>query len=360
MPAMAITTGGNLKNNKMADKKTVGFIGGKFLPFHRGHNYAILEASNKVDELYVILSSSKKRDRELCKRDGIKYIPADVRLSWLGAAFKDLDNVKVVHMEDEQGDADYDWDEGAKKVRLLIGKPIDFIFSSEKSYGSTFNRLYPEAKHLVIDEKREHVPISATELRKNLYEHWDKLPKEVKPYFVKRVALVGTESCGKTTLAKKLAKLYNTNWVHEVGREFCDRYGNQLTPEMFNLIGMEHFMLQQKKAEESNKLLFVDSDAVITQYYLGMYFKGQKSQLLEEIIKLQDYDLVLHLEPDVKWVEDGLRFAGEDAVRRANNDKLKKMYAERGIPLLSISGDYSERFNKAREAIDALFRRKNG
>jgi HTH-type transcriptional repressor of NAD biosynthesis genes len=358
MLAMDIITGENLKNNKMETKKTVGFIGGKFLPFHMGHTYAILAASNKVDELYVVLSSSKNRDKELCERDGIKYIPAQARLTWLGAAFKDLDNVKIIHIEDDQWDDNYDWAEGARMIQKAINKPLDFVFSSETGYEKHFSKYYPDAKHVVIDDGRETVSVSATEMRKSLYEHWDKIPTYVRPYFVKKVALVGTESCGKTTLAKKLAKFYNTNWVHEVGRDYCEKYGNQLTPEMFNLIGMEHFLLQSKKAEESNKLLFVDSEATITQYYLNMYFGGQKSQLLEEIIKLQDYDLVLHLEPDVKWVADGLRFGGEDKVRKTNNELLKKMYTERKIPLVSITGNYDSRFNKAREAIDALFRRK--
>jgi len=49
----------------------------------------------------------------------------------------------------------------------------------------------------------------------------------------------------------------------------------------------------------------------ITQYYLDLYFEGNKSPLVEEIIKLQDYDLAIFLEPDIKWVDDGLRFTGE-------------------------------------------------
>ena len=357
MLSMDITIGEKWKELKMADKQTVGFIGGKFLPFHMGHTYAILSASNKVDELYVVLSSSKNRDRELCERDGIKYIPSEVRLSWLGAAFRDLDNVKIVNVEDDQWDYNYDWKEGARMIKQTIGKPIDFVFSSETSYNVHFSKYYPEAKHVVIDEGRDIVPISATELRKNLYSNWDKLPTYVRSYFVKKVALVGTESCGKTTLAKKLSKFYNTNWVHEVGRDYCDKYKNQLTPAMFNLIGMEHFLLQAKKSEESNKLLFVDSESVITQYYLDMYFKN-KFQLLEEIVKIQDYDLVLYLEPDVKWVDDGLRFAGEDNIRKLNNEKLKQMYKERGINFVPISGDYSQRFDRARKLVDNLFVRK--
>ncbi|HVY01732.1 MAG TPA: multifunctional transcriptional regulator/nicotinamide-nucleotide adenylyltransferase/ribosylnicotinamide kinase NadR [Candidatus Nanoarchaeia archaeon] len=339
-------------------KKTVGFIGGKFLPFHQGHVYVILAASNQVDELYVVVSSSKNRDRELCERDGIKYIPAEVRLSWIGESLNNLDNIKIVHVEDDQWDANYDWEAGASAIKKAIGKPIDVVFSSEHGYEKHFKKYYPESKHIVIDDKRKTITISATELRRNLFDNWEKLPNCVRAYFAKKVVIVGTESCGKSTLTKKLAKFYNTNYVHEIGRDYCEKYSNQLTIDMFDRIAMEHYMLQVKKSEESNKVLFVDSEALITQYYLDMYFQGKKSNLVEEIIKLQSYDLVLYLEPDITWVEDGFRFAGEEKVRMKNNEKLKKMFKDREIKFVSINGSYDERFNKARELVDALFKEK--
>lgn len=335
--------------------KTVGFIGGKFLPLHQGHIYVIIAASNYVDELYVVLSSSKNRDRELCERDGMKYIPADVRLSWFGEALNNLDNIKVIHIEDDQWESDYNWGQGADMIKKAIGKPIDYVFSSEKEYSELFKKYYPDSEHIIIDNKRETVTISATELRKNLYDNWEKLPNCTKPYFMKTVAIVGTESCGKTTLAKKLAKFYNTEYVHEVGRSYCEKYSNFLTKDMFDQIAMEHF-LSQKKAEKINKVLFVDSDATITQYYLDMYFPGESSELVEQITRLQNYDLVIFLEPDVNWVPDGFRFTGEDVQRLKNNEKLKKMYKDRKINFVSINGDYVNRFVKTKKLIDRLLK----
>ena len=124
----------------MAKDKTVGFIGGKFLPFHLGHVYVILAASNYVDLLYVVLSSSKKRDKELCERDGIKYIPAEIRLSWIGESLNNLENIKIIHIEDDHWDADYDWEEGANMIKKAIGEKIDFVFSSENGYEEHFKK----------------------------------------------------------------------------------------------------------------------------------------------------------------------------------------------------------------------------
>ena len=241
-------------------------------------------------------------------------------------------------------------------IKKAIGKPIDYVFSSETLYNEHFQKFYPNSRHVVVDDTRKTVTTSATELRRHLYDNWDRLPACVKSYFTKKVAVVGAESSGKTTLVKKLAKFYNTEFVHEVGRDYCEKYKNNLTADMFDRIGMEHYMLQSKKSENSNRLLLVDSDAVVTQYYLNMYFAGQKSPLLEEIIKLQNYDLVLYLEPDVAWVDDGLRFAGNKEVRIKNDILLKKMYADRGIQCVNINGSYADRFMKSKKLIDDLFK----
>lgn len=342
----------------MGDKKTIGFVGGKFIPLHQGHVYLLITASNMADELYVILSSSKRRDKELCKRDGIDYIQAEVRLSWIGECLKDIHNAKIVHIEDDYSENDYNWEEGAAQIKKAIQKPIDFVFSSEPDYNEYFKKLYPNSRHILIDPWRKIVPVSATEVRRNLYKNWDQLPIYVRSYFTKKIAIVGTESCGKTTLAQNLAKFYNTVYVEEVGRKYCEKYSNQLLPKMFDFIAMEHCLLRQKKLEEADKLLFIDSDGVITQYYLDMYFKGEKSELIEHIIKLQDYDLVIYLEPDVNWIPDGLRFAGQEKERINNNRKLKKMYKEKGIKIAIISGNYNERFEKARNLINELLNDK--
>jgi HTH-type transcriptional repressor of NAD biosynthesis genes len=104
-----------------------------------------------------------------------------------------------------------------------------------------------------------------------------------------------------------------------------------------------------------DKIIFVDSDAVITKYYLNMYFRGNSSRLVEEIVNLQDFDLVLYLEPDVDWVPDGIRFAGEKAIRQKNNFVLIKLFKEKGISYVSICGSYKDRLEKAKELVDLLF-----
>ncbi|MCK5021022.1 MAG: multifunctional transcriptional regulator/nicotinamide-nucleotide adenylyltransferase/ribosylnicotinamide kinase NadR [Candidatus Peribacteraceae bacterium] len=340
--------------------KTVGFYGGKFLPLHLGHTHMMQVASIYVDKLYIVLSSSSVRDRELCERDGIKYMPALDRLSWIGSAVSDSTKVEIsiIHIEDDQGDEDYDWEDGAKRIQDAIGEKIDYVFSSESGYSEHFTKNFPDSEHIVIDEKRGAFPISGTEIRRDLYKNWDMISYQARPFFTKKVAIVGTESCGKTTLTKLLAEHYSTNYVREIGRDYCESYSNQLTIPMFGDIAMGHWLEQQKALDDGNKVIFVDSDAVITQYYLYMYMGASlhTRKLIDGIIRLQDYDLVLYLEPDVQWVDDGFRFAGDPEVRINNNKTLKSMYDVRGIEYTTISGDYEQRLEKSIKLVDGLFK----
>lgn len=330
--------------------KKVGFYGGKFLPLHQGHVYAIIKASTMVDELYVVLTHSEKRDQELCEGSKLTFIPSRIRLRWLSQLTKDMKHVKVIEVEDYDGDEDYNWKEGALKIKEAIGKNIDVVFSSERGYDPIFQELYPEATHVLIDEKREQVPISATEIRKKgVFTYWDYIPEVAKPYFVKKIVILGTESCGKSTLTRNLALIYNTTYVSEYGRDVCEELGGCdgiMLDEDYPLIAYGHKLKEYEASKRANKIVFIDTEAAVTQFYAELY--NQKTQqVLNEIAKLQRYDLCLFLEPDVKWVDDGLRVHGEQKVREDNNQRLKEFLNEYGIPFVSISGNYQERLEKA-------------
>ncbi|MEH7393163.1 multifunctional transcriptional regulator/nicotinamide-nucleotide adenylyltransferase/ribosylnicotinamide kinase NadR [Bacillus sp. JJ1474] len=337
--------------------KKVGFFGGKFLPLHQGHVYAIVKASAMVDELYVVLSHSEKRDRELFDGSKLSYIPAQIRLRWLSQLTREMEHVKVVEVEDQDGNEDYNWKEGSLKIRQAIGKEIDVVFSSEIEYEPIFKELYPEAKHILIDEKRDQVKISATKIReKGIFEYWGYIPEVVKPYFIKKVVILGTESCGKSTLTRNLALIYNTTYVKEYGRDYCEYLGGCdgiIIEEDYPMIAYGHKLKEYDAIKNANKIVFIDTEAAVTQFYSELY--NQKHQtVLNEIARIQKYDLCLYLEPDVKWVDDGLRVHGEQKVREENNNRLKEILEENGIEFVSVSGTYQERLGRAMELIGRL------
>ena len=330
----------------------VGFYGGKFLPLHQGHVYAIVSAACEVDKLYVVLCTDGKEEAALCGEASSFYVSPEKRISWIGQIIADMENVELIHINE------YRFKEGSELIKAAIPYPITHVYSSEPSYGPIFEKLYPTAKHVLLDEERKVYPISATEIRKDPYLHWDMLPKVVRKDFVKKVCIIGTESCGKSTMVRYLAKLYNTNYVHEIGRDYCEVHSNKLTVQHFNEIAMKHFVTVEKMLEDSNKILFVDTEAVTTQYYLDMYLRGH-SEVISKIADIQEYDMYIFLEPTVDWVDDGYRFAGTNKERKNNNEFFKFLLKQKGIDYKIISGTgYYHRLMIAKKWIDQLIEKK--
>ena len=336
----------------------VGMYGGKFVPVHLGHVYAMIKASTMVDELHVIVSYDTEYEKNVLFKDArIPYIPFRQRIRWWKQLTKDLAHVHVHAIEEIQTGQFSDWEKGADAIKQAIGKEIDVVFSSEPRYSEYFDVLYPKAEHIVIDAAREKYPVSATAIRQDgALKHWELLPQPVRPFFVKKVVIVGTESCGKSTLVRNLAALYNTVFVEETGRTYYERLGDCETitqPADFPEIAIEHKYHEKQQLESANKVLFIDTEAVVTQYFSLLYV-NEHQPVLDTLASIQNYDLWLFLEPDVEWVDDGTRSFGEQAVREANNEALKKMLDERGVAYETIRGSYEKRLRKAIKLVDQL------
>jgi HTH-type transcriptional repressor of NAD biosynthesis genes len=148
-------------------------------------------------------------------------------------------------------------------------------------------------------------------------------------HFVKRVLITGTESCGKTTLAKSLGKIFFTSWAREEGRYYSTKYsgGSEEVYELddFYKICWEQRVIDDHAIRTANKIVFLDTDAVITQYYCKMHL-GAENPKIETLVEPERYDLVLFLSPDVKWVSDGVRKKGDENERWRLHGELLEMY----------------------------------
>lgn len=340
----------------------VGFLTGKFAPLHTGHIYFISRAATMVDKLYVVLSYDGKRFKD-DPRLSLKN-----RLLWLKTTFKDLPHIEVLYVDETDCRPYPDgWADWAGKVRYALGvaagprsETLTKIFSSEPEYTEGFNKYWPNAEHVIIDAERKEVNISATEIRENPFKFWSYMPSIVRQHYVKKVCIIGTESCGKTTLTKYLAKIYQTSWVEEYGRKFCEQDmcmdESLLQFDDYALIAARRYEDEIHATKTANKILFADTNAFVTNFYCQLY-EGNTHPLVEEYELLERYDLTLFLDSDVAWVADGLRINKD----RPRTDGLFKSMlvlhtrTENFGKLVRISGTYSERLEKAIKVIDEEF-----
>lgn len=330
----------------------IGMYGGSFNPLHLGHVNDIIEAANQCEKLYVVLSNTNDPN-EIDHRE---------RLMWLKSITEDMENVEVFEIFDRNTSKDtYDWNLGAEDIKNHIGNKIDAVFSGDDYKGrDIWETLYPESE--IVYFPRDEINISSTMIRTNPFEYYDYLPTIVQRHYVKKVCVLGTESCGKSTLVRNLAKYFNTTYVEEAGRFICDEAGgidNMQKYHYFEIL-FKHKQLEKDAFNHANRVLLIDTDSLITLYYyqLGFGKKDQTDKDFESIAKaisnLNDYDLYIFLEPDVKWVQDGTRTYGDEEVRKTNNDKLKKILDANGIKYVSIEGTYQERYQKSKEKIKKL------
>ena len=326
----------------------IGMYGGTFNPMHNGHLECIIKAACMCEKLYVVLSIGNNRDE----------VDYRVRYRWLYQATKHIGNVEIFTISDDcESKQEYTLEASkadSEYVKKHIGEPIDVVFcGSDYDAESFWNVNYPDSEFYVFERN----DISSTAIRKDLYGHWDWLPTFVRPYYVKKVLLIGVESSGKSVMTVNLANYYNTNYIEEAGRDLSEKSGTDtlMLDEDFTEILLTQKLNEMKAVEQSNRILFCDTDCLITQFFLKFLGGNEENIMLSDAIDaLNSYDLVLFLAPDVKWVQDGDR----STEIRDNRDKYRKMiadiYESHGKKFEYIEGDYLTKFNKCVELVDKM------
>lgn len=329
---------------------SVGAYGGKFNPLHMGHLDCILQAANLCHELFIVLRIG----------NGLNEINRRIRYRWLYQLTNHIGNVNIIMVENavcvDDALTDEYWRNEAEQVKMKIDKMIDVIFldSESKTYGTSIKENYESELYFLPGNE-----INSTELNRNIYAHWDWLPNIVRPFYVKKVLLIGGESTGKTTLTINLANRFNTNYIDEVGREISERSGtNQLMlPEEFIEILLQQKLNEIKAITQSNKILFIDTDALVTQFYLSFHNAPdleRKKALSESINSLNHYDLILFLEPDIAFVQDGVRNESICQNRMKYSEQLKGLLCAYDKKYVIVRGSFQERYETAVQEVSRL------
>ncbi len=123
---------------------------------------------------------------------------------------------------------------------------------------------------------------------------------------VKRVAVIGPESTGKSDLCRQLARHYNTIWIPEYARSYLPALNRPLTINDIVEIYKTQSGMEQHQIADANKIIFTDTEAIIARVWCEHVF-GVCPDEISDMLEKQQYDYYLLTSPDIPWESDPLR-----------------------------------------------------
>ena len=345
--------------------RRVGVIFGKFYPVHTGHINMIYEAFSKVDILHVIVCTDTERDYQLFKDGKMKRMPTNEdRLRWMQQIFKYQQRQIFIHHLKEDGIPSYPngWSDWAARVKELFAEKNirpTIVFSSEIQDKEPYE-TYLNLEVQLVDPERASFNVSATKIRNNPFQYWRFIPKEVRPFFVKTIAILGGESSGKSVLVSKLANVFNTTSAWEFGREFVfERLGGNEQAMQYSdypLMALGHQRYVDYAMKHAHKVAFIDTDYITTQAFCIQY-EGKAHPFLDSMIREYPFDVTILLSNNTKWVDDGLRSLGSTKQRQRFQQLLRKLLEKYRVPYIEIeSPSYLDRYNQTKEVVEAILK----
>ncbi len=317
---------------------TKGVILGRFMPPHEGHVALVKTASYLVDRLTIVLSASDNDP-----------IPSVYRKKWMEDLFPKAQVIVVNNGQESLQSDNPDW---VKIIRGLHPEPIDRVVGSEEYIVDLAKAL--EAQHFILDPMWMAFPANSADIRQDPFKHWKSLPSYVRPYYQKRLTMVGGESTGKSYLAAFLAEQYGGPYVPEYGRPYEKfRTPGDYRPEELHYIVDGHVAHRKTLSLKAGPILFEDTDPLLTAVWAEMLL-GRSLPDLEDRIDLPTHYLLLDAE--TPWEDDPVRYFAKQELRQKFFDltlsKLKKFNASYTL----IEGDFRTRELMARAVVEKMLK----
>lgn len=326
--------------------KTTAVILGKFRGPHLGHAFMIRTAIELFDNVVVVVSD-----------DDESFISMPARVDVLRKAFPTV-YVKVIdYLSNDPGELDEH------------GTAVDKEFIKKWAYALEITVLPLKLTHVVssdrygkeladcvgvewfpVDPDRRTFNMTATMIRNYRSKYFHMLMPEARSALTKRIAIVGAESTGKTTMSRYLATAFDTISTHEWGRYCSEAKNHKLDITDFDSIIQVQQVVNDIAFEQANYKAFQDTDAFTTYNFIDLYTYATadtKAAMYSKAVaadsKIAGY---IVLAPTIPFVQDGTRTS--ESIRDKMHQNILNNVIKSGKPYTVInSNNYNDRYNAA-------------
>lgn len=167
----------------------------------------------------------------------------------------------------------------------------------------------------------------------------------------RKIAIIGPESTGKSTLSIELAACYRAGWVPEYAREYL-----QGLPSKYEETDLLHIARGQLDAEDClgkrENVLFCDTDLYVIKVWSEHSYGRCDPWILTQIAR-RKYDLYLLTFIDVPWTQDPQREHPEPRMREYFYRQYLDIVLHAGVPWADIRGNRRQRLAQAVAAVAA-------
>jgi len=167
---------------------------------------------------------------------------------------------------------------------------------------------------------------------------------------IKKIAIVGPESTGKSTMSQLLAKHYKVAWVPEYARYYCEGLTGPCSLQdevnmFYGQVALEDAILTTTEDE----LIICDTTFITIKIWSDEMFGGTPQIVLDTLSK-RPYDLYLLMDIDLPWQDDPLRDFPDmrEHFMQVWHNELKALNANYKV----INGLGDVRIQNAKNAID--------
>jgi len=166
---------------------------------------------------------------------------------------------------------------------------------------------------------------------------------------IRRIAVTGPESTGKSVLTEQLASHYQTTWVPEYAREYLEKLGGPYNEDDILMIAKGQLDQETKQLKSAHQFLFCDTEMIVTKIWSEVKYNHCHPWILESI-EAHRYDLYLLCDIDLPWQFDPLR--EHPHKRRYLFDLYHNELINRKFPFSVVRGTGPDRFRNALKTID--------